>query len=496
MLLQTGILIVVLLLSYAPVFRDLAAIWWSRDDYSHGFLILPISLYLVWARRSAFRQLRVKQGSLWGLALVLGASILLLLGTAGLAISLRGLSLVVMTVGLVLLLLGQAYLKVLAFPISYLLFMIPILDELLAPLQWPLQLFTARMAVRLLQLLGVSALVEQQYIVLPRTTLEVARVCSGANYLVSIIAIGLPLAYLTLRTWWSRSTLLLSAMAIGVIANWARVALIGVWASFGGEVLHGPFQIFRAMFVAWIGIAALVAGVWALSRMEQPATPSNAIKRFSAPPFAEGQPGRPVESNRSWRIALAVLAVLGVYMTLLDRGPVHLMEDLATFPGSFDGWSGKRGDLGDTIFRIEGADHELLRVYQNQKSQAIQLYVAYLTSQGQWKKIVDYRSAQLHEDAKVAGIKVGPGRIIAVNRGRLRGPRGECHIIFWYDIDGRIIADRYGAKLQTMWDALVYGRTNGAFVLLATDAADNTGTVAQMEAFARDLVPRLRSYLP
>ncbi len=496
MLLRIGTLVVVFLLLYAPVLRDLVGNWWTRDNYSYGFLILPISLYLVWVKRSELAQLPLKPGNVWGLSLILAAGILLLLGMGGSVIVLKGLSFVGMIVGLVLLLLGTAYAKALAFPIAYLVFMIPIFDEVLAPLHWPLQLYTASMAVRLLQLLGFSALVEQQYIVLPRTTLEVARACSGTHYLISILAIGLPLAYLTLRTWWSRGALILSAVAVGVGANWLRVVLIGIWANWGGDVLHGPFEIFRAMFVAWVGVLALVAAAWGLSKMQAPTARNPRMQPLPMHQRGAGELCPPLEWNRSWHIGLVALIVFGVSMLFLDRGPVQLKEDLATLPISFDGWRGEQADLKHAIFRIEGADQELLRAYQNHEGRPLQLYVAYLASQGQWKKLVDYRTARLHQDADVVEITIRPGQVIAVNRGHLRGPQSEHQVIFWYDIDGHIIADRYRAKLETMRDALVHGRTNGALVLIAGDSVDDAGTVAQMEVFTRTLFPRLRSYLP
>jgi len=248
--LQIGALIGVFVLLYSSVLRDLAGIWWTRDDYSHGFLILPISLYLVWAKRPELGQLPVKPNGVWGLCLLVAAGILLLLGMAARVLVLSGVSFVAMIVGLVLLLLGNAYVKALAFPIGYIVLMIPIFDEVLAPLQWPLQLLTASMSGQLLQMLGVSALVEQQYIVLPRTTLEVATLCSGTNYLISIIAIGLPLAYLTLRTWGSRVALMLFAVAVGVSANWVRVALIGMWAHSGGDPPPGALEPCAATSVA------------------------------------------------------------------------------------------------------------------------------------------------------------------------------------------------------------------------------------------------------
>ena len=491
MILRLGLLGGVLAAVYAPVLRDLASIWWSRDDYSHGFLVLPIAAYMVWARRSALRPLPLRGGSVWGFALVLGAAALLVVGAAGRAISLSGLSLVVMAAGLVLAVLGGSYLRALAFPIAYLLFMVPVFDELLVPLRWPLQLATAQVTVGFLQTLGVSALLEQNFVVLAGKTLEVASACSGTTYLISITAIGLPLGYLVLRTWWSRLALVLWALAIGVMANWVRVILIGIWASRGGEVLHGPFEVFRAMFVSWIGVAALVAAAWGLSKLQGAAAPV-AI----AVPQASGPRGSLAAPHRGWQAALAVLVVLGVYTTLLDRGPVDPKEDLTAFPTSVGDWLGRRADARDAVFRVEGADQELVRVYEHPESSALQLYVAYLASQQHGKKIVDYRTAQLHEGAEIAEIALRPGHTVAVNRGHLHGPSGDRPILFWYDIDGRVITNRYLARLETMRSALVHGRTNGALVLIASERGDDRATARRLEVFARELLPQLRTYFP
>jgi EpsI family protein len=492
-LLRLGLLGGVLAAVYAGVLRDLASVWWTRDDYSHGFLVLPIAAYLVWARRSVLRELPLRPERVRGLALVLGAAALLVFGTAGRAISLSGVSLVVMAAGLVLMVLGPRYLRAFAFPIAYLLFMVPVFDELLVLLQWPLQLATARVTVGFLQTLGISALLDQNYVVLAGKTLEVASACSGTTYLISIMAIGLPLAYLALSTWWARLVLALWALAIGVMANWVRVILIAIWASRGGDVLHGPFEIFRAMFVSWVGIAALAAAAWALAKLQAPAQEEGPAP--TATPRGVAHPAGPIASHRAWQIALALLVLLGAYSRLLDRGPVDLKEDFTAFPASFEGWRGRRADAREAVFRVDGADQELVRIYEGSGKGALQLYVAYLASQQHGKKIADYRTAQLHEGTEVAEIPLQPGHTVKVNRGRLRGPGGDHPIVFWYDLDGRVISNRYEARLETVRSSLVHGRTNGALVLIAT-SPDDREAARQLEGFARDLMPRLRTYFP
>ena len=81
--------------------------------------------------------------------------------------------------------------------------------------------------------------------------IEVARACSGVNYLVAVLALGLPLAYLYLRSWWRRGVLIASALLIAAAANSLRVALIGVLVYYDlGAPLHGPAHVLHGLFVS------------------------------------------------------------------------------------------------------------------------------------------------------------------------------------------------------------------------------------------------------
>jgi EpsI family protein len=479
--------------AYSRVFYYLINIWATRNDYAHGFLILPISFYLVWVKRETLRNLPFSPMPIPGLAIVFLSGMLLLIGEAGEIITLGGISFIGMLFGLVLLLFGVAYLRVLCLPIFYLLFMIPILDEVLTPLQWPFQLTTAKMAVAMLQKLGFSALVEKNYIVLPNIILEVATVCSGVAYLVSIVAIGLPLGYLFLSAWWSRGILLLFAITIGILSNWLRVFLIGISAYWGGEV-HGPYHIFQGMFVAWMGFGALFTGVWGLSKIDRPVGPD------PLPPHERTLPlGRtsPIKSDwdRSWAIALFSLFLLSALMISYERNPIDLRNDLSTIPTFAEGWIGTAAALEEADFRIEGADAELFRRYRSPSGRTIHLYIAYLKLQEQGKEIVNYKTAPLHQGAVETSVWVAPEISIPVNVGQIEDPRRR--ILFWYDLNGRVVTDRYRAKLFGIVDALLHRRTNGALVFISQDPGGEVDSLqGEEEAFIRALYPRLRESLP
>jgi EpsI family protein len=248
------------------------------------------------------------------------------------------------------------------------------------------------------------------------------------------------------------------------------------------------------MFVAWVGYAALFAGSWGLRRLEQ--RPSRAYPSQS---FAEpaGTKAYTREWYRAWWIAMVTLGVLAACLFLYDRGPVALKSSFSTFPAQMGTWRQDAGDVSSAIFRVAGADDELSRTYRSDGDRMIQLYVAYLRSQRQGKEVVDYRTARLHEDADAVEVEVAPGRFIRVNRGYLGDRQENRRIFFWYEINGRVIAERYKGKLATVWQALFKGRTSGALVLIALPAERRDADVGTPEkAFIRDVFWALRSHLP
>ena len=102
------------------------------------------------------------------------------------------------------------------------------------------------------------------------------------NFLVSIMAIAIPLSYLTIRKWQRKLALLCSAVFIGVFANVLRVALIGYWTFYTGGDVHGPLHIFQGFFVSAFGFVVLFILAWLLSDGSPIDTPTNVKTRQEA----------------------------------------------------------------------------------------------------------------------------------------------------------------------------------------------------------------------
>ena len=131
------------LLLYRHVLAKLASDWWTDDNYSHGFFIIPIAAYLAWERRHRFFA-AAQRPAVAGLIVLVGSVLVLVGGVLGSELFLTRISLLGTTVGIVLFLFGWARLRVLAFPLAFLILMIPLPAILFNQIALPLQLQASR----------------------------------------------------------------------------------------------------------------------------------------------------------------------------------------------------------------------------------------------------------------------------------------------------------------------------------------------------------------
>lgn len=260
---------------FATTIASLIAAWRYSYIYSYGFLVPLISLYIIWVERRNLKSIQPSPNYLTGFPVLLAGMLLLIIGTLQGGTSIRGLSLVVTIIGIILLLMGKRAMLLLWFPITYLLFMVPFWDNFTERLHTPFQNFSAMIGAGLLRLTGIPVYREAVYIVLPNITLEVAKVCSGVNQLIAVVAIALVLSYLTLKSWRRGLLLICSGIVITVLANGLRIALIGILSHYGiSKVLHGPYHVLQAMSISILSFVALFIGAWILSRGNNRISPS------------------------------------------------------------------------------------------------------------------------------------------------------------------------------------------------------------------------------
>jgi len=242
---------------YAGIFGRLFEDWLHDPDYSHGILVPLFSGFLVWRMRHRLARLPT-QPSWWGLAGIVGALTVLVVGKLGAELFLTRSSFILLLGGIVLYFLGWRWLRALLFPLLFLFLMIPIPALLFDQISLPLQFFASHVASSLLTLAGVPVLRAGNIIRLPTMTLEVAQACSGIRSLISLIALAIIYGYFLESSLWRRVVLVAAAVPIAVLANAGRIMGTGMLVEYWSpEWATGFFHAFSGWLVFVVALFLL-----------------------------------------------------------------------------------------------------------------------------------------------------------------------------------------------------------------------------------------------
>ncbi len=231
------ILIVVLLLVLLyPTLRWLIGEWLGNDYYSHGPLVPIVSAFLAWRlwvkRPNASEE--QPNDRVPGLGLTLFGLIVYFYMLLQRAYFVAALAMIALIAGLVWYLLGTAVLRRMAFPILFLVFMIPL--PFVEPLSVPLAQITGTVAAQCIQLFGVPITVNGAQVTLPNAQLIVGAQCSGLRSIVTLLTLVAVIVFVLQGPWWGKALLALSSLPIAALGNLLRISsLLGVANTWGAD---------------------------------------------------------------------------------------------------------------------------------------------------------------------------------------------------------------------------------------------------------------------
>jgi exosortase len=258
-------------LLYRQVIVKLVMDWSNDDNYSHGFLIVPLALYFAWERRGRLATIRLAPSAL-GLFVVLGSVCVLMAGILGSELFLTRISIIGTVAGVLLFMCGWQHLRALAFPVSFLLLMVPIPTIIFNHIAFPLQLLASQFGESAMRIADVPVLREGNVLILANTTLEVAEACSGIRSLVSLLTLAIVLGYFSDPRGWMRTLVALSSIPVAIVTNGFRVAGTGIAAHrFGADVAEGFFHEFSGWLVFVTAFMLMLAVQRAILRLAPPA---------------------------------------------------------------------------------------------------------------------------------------------------------------------------------------------------------------------------------
>jgi exosortase len=250
-------------LAYFPVWKSLFLTWYNSEDYSHGFFIIPLCIYLIWRKKEILAE-TPKNPSGWGLPWILFALLVYLTASIAEIMTMKSFSMVLFLSGVVVYFSGFKMLKELLFPLFFLLFMIPVPAQIYATLTIPLQLFVSAVSTWIASILSVPVFREGNVIHLPEHTLQVVQACSGLRSMISLLTLCTVFGYLSLKSNMLRTILFFSGIPTAIAVNIVRV-LVTVFAFyyFNYDLAHGSVHtIFgMAIFILALIIIAATKGV-------------------------------------------------------------------------------------------------------------------------------------------------------------------------------------------------------------------------------------------
>ena len=206
---------------YWPTAQSIVAIWDRSETFAHGFLIVPIVLYLLWTRRKLIAQ-QTPVADWLGAGLLALAGMAWLVANAGKVQVVQQFAFVAMIPAAVIAIAGRRAAWAMAFPLAFLFLGVPVGEGLIPPLMD----FTADFTVAALKLSGMPVYREGTFFMIPSGQWSVVEGCSGLRYLIASITVGTLYAYLSYQDLRKRVIFIALSVIVPIIANGLRAYMI------------------------------------------------------------------------------------------------------------------------------------------------------------------------------------------------------------------------------------------------------------------------------
>lgn len=258
---------------YSPVFYTLYKSRWETIDYTHAYFILPVSLLIVWLKRDKIRKICLTS-YLLPLTSYFSGFFLLILGLGMFIFGWRWdylfistLSLIPLLFGMCLFLYNKGLAKTLAFPVLYLLLLVPVPVGVLDSVTLPMRHAASVASAAALKAMGYDIVREGLLINMGGHEIFMGAPCSGFRSLITMISLGLIYIYFNKGTLAKNIILFVSIIPLALVGNLIRIiALCLITFYFGEEAGQGFFHNFSGMVVFLIIILGLMGLEKALGR--------------------------------------------------------------------------------------------------------------------------------------------------------------------------------------------------------------------------------------
>jgi exosortase A len=475
------------LLWYWPTSMAMVKVWRNSDTFAHCFVVLPLFAYLVWRERRALAQCPLHPFPPAVAALAVAGAVWTLGKLASVA-AMQQLAMVSMIPLALWAVLGTEALRVLAFPLTLLFFVVPV-GEFLVP---KLMDWTADFTVSALRLSGVPVYREDNHFHIPSGSWSVVEGCSGIRYLVASVMGGMLFAHFFYRSWRKRALFIVASVVTPVVANWVRAYLIVMLGHLSNNRIAAGVD---HLVYGWLFFGVIIMAMFAVGARYADA---------GSPPA-----GKPRASSRPSRqhlapVLVAAVALVGIwppaYAVLFAA---HAVAVALPQPAERGGWRLEHDrPLAWRPHYLNAAAEQALSFARG--SERVGVFLGYYRDQERRGELVHWANgllapAERHRRSLSGGLVDAPLGVAAT-------PVQATHVIdrragnltawHWYWIDGHITANPFAAKAYLARARLAGRGDDSAVVVVYTGRGALRDTSARtLAGFLSDMWPSIEQAL-
>jgi len=484
----------ILITIYFPIIQKLIHYLISNDDYSYGLLIPLVSAYIIYLKWPQLKKVQLRP-SWWGMLVLAGGLGLAIIGELAADLYIPRLSFVISLGGILLLLGGWSFLRLLLFPLLLLILMIPLPELVTNKLTLPLQLVSSRLATFFLQILGIPVHRQGNIIDLGVRQMQVVDACSGLRYILALLALGVIFCYFYQRRPWKIIILLLILIPATIVANALRVAGMGLYPA----LLEGFWHLFSGWLIFVFCFLILAMVNYLLNLWRPPSAKEMPVEAAAVP--AEGHEA--TAPAGLWLKAAIAAGVMIMFIPVAQRAasapPYPLKQGLENFPMTIGPWQGRHVYIDPEMVAATKSSAHLNAEYIHPGEGTVGLWIAYYETQKKAGAFVHSPKgcfiASGWEIQETRVIEIAPHK--PVNWMIANYGDEQLLVYYWFLQRGRWLASETQNKLYMAYDGMLRRRTDGALVRLITPIRGNLPAAHQrLTSFAQALIPELNNYIP
>lgn len=490
-LVAMALALLAILLLYRETALDIAQIWMRSETFTHGVLVPPISLWLIWRLRDNLARLTPRAAP-WSMLALAAVGFAWLLGELATVGALAQFALVTMLVLAVPAILGWPVARRIAFPLAFLYFAVPFGEFALPQLmEW-----TASFTVLGLRLSGIPVYREGLHFIIPSGSWSVIEACSGVRYLIASLCVGTLFAYLNYRSLRRRLVFVAISFVVPVVANWLRAYMIVMIGHLSGNTLAVGVD---HLIYGWVFFGMVIGAMfWIGARWRED-------EDQEAP---QGVPETPVVVYGGrlapFGAALSVVVLAGAWPLAqwqIEQGLPPPLSGLEVL-GPIADWPAAAQSFTDWTPRFETASARLQTSFGSPE-RAVGLFLGYYRNQNGNRKMVSSGNVLVGStDPLWAKVNGGsrPATLdrqeVVVSSAELRSVDAPRLVVWqWYWVDGHLTASDYLAKVYTALSRLAGRGDDSAVIIVYAPKEPAGGGEAAVRDFVSAAWPEIESAL-